>query len=109
VDRGAAGKVAEKSFRANRCPTQEGIMRTAIRRLIGVGVIAAAAAVVLGSAGCGSSGGAAQGGSPDAGEAGNASVIFFNANVITLDPSQPIAQAIAVRNGLITLVGSNEA
>ncbi|EIT68629.1 MULTISPECIES: amidohydrolase [Hydrocarboniphaga] len=84
-------------------------MRTAIRRLIGVGVIAAAAAVVLGSAGCGSSGGAAQGGSPDAGEAGNASVIFFNANVITLDPSQPIAQAIAVRNGLITLVGSNEA
>jgi hypothetical protein len=35
-------------------------------------------------------------------------IILFNANVITLDPGQPRAEAIAVQDGKITAVGSNK-
>jgi predicted amidohydrolase YtcJ len=37
-----------------------------------------------------------------------ADIIFFNGNLVTIDPSQPHAEAIAIRSGLILAVGSNE-
>lgn len=37
-----------------------------------------------------------------------ADIIFYNGVVITVEKSQPIAEAVAVRNGLIQAVGSND-
>ena len=34
--------------------------------------------------------------------------IFLNGNVCTMDEHMPEAQAVAVKNGVITAVGSNE-
>ncbi len=38
----------------------------------------------------------------------SADVIFYNGTIITIEDSQPVAQAIAVRNGSILAVGTNE-
>ncbi len=38
-----------------------------------------------------------------------ADVIFTNANILTMDGTQPIAQALAIRGDIILAVGSNEA
>jgi len=37
-----------------------------------------------------------------------ADIIFSNGNVITIDESQPVVEALAIRQGLIQAVGSNE-
>ncbi len=34
--------------------------------------------------------------------------IFYNAQIYTLNPKQPCVQALAVKNGIITAIGSNE-
>ena len=38
----------------------------------------------------------------------NSDLVVLNANVVTLDPEKPRAQAVAIRNGKILDVGSNE-
>ena len=38
----------------------------------------------------------------------SADIIFFNGNLVTIDPAQPLAEAIAIRSGLILAIGSNE-
>lgn len=50
---------------------------------------------------------AAFGTSPLAGQSPSADVLLTNANVITMDPKLPAAQAIAIRGERIAWVGSN--
>jgi predicted amidohydrolase YtcJ len=42
-------------------------------------------------------------------EAFMSDLILYNANVITMDPSRPKTELVAVENGCITAVSSNEA
>ncbi|MDB5968021.1 MAG: hypothetical protein JWQ90_471 [Hydrocarboniphaga sp.] len=73
------------------------------RRVSGGRVISAALALVLGSV-SGSAFGAAQA----AGKSEPyASLIFLNANVVTMNPQQPNAQALAVNDGKIVKLGTD--
>lgn len=44
----------------------------------------------------------------DAAQDGPPDLILTNATIITMNPAQPTAQAVAIRGGRIVAVGSNE-